>query len=151
MNTAEPKDRGRPHAPAGIDAGFLHRVHRTGLVLSLFVSLATAVYVGPRWGLGFLACSVWGIVNLWALERLVRQSLRPGGARLGVVALGILVKIPLLYAALVALLYFGHFPAASILLGLALPLFVIMMKIVGRLVASRLGSSGHGVSTAGPS
>jgi hypothetical protein len=126
-------------------------VHRTGLILSLFVSLATAVYVGPRWGLGFLALSVWGILNLWVLERLIRHTMRPGGARLGVVALGVLVKMPLLYAALVALLWFGRFPAASILLGLALPLFVIVMKIVGQVVASRLGSSAHGVSTVGRS
>lgn len=151
MNTIQPKDRGRAHAPAGIDAGFLRRVHRTGIVLSCFVSLATAVYVSPRWGLGFLACSMWSVANLWALERLMRESLRPGGAPLRVVALGLLVKIPLLYGALIALLVFVRFPAAAILLGLALPLAVIVLKVAGQLVVARLGATNPDVRTVDPS
>ena len=151
MSTFEPKDRERAHALAGIGAEFLRRVHLTGVVLSLFVSLATAVYLGPNWGLGFLACSIWSVLNLWALESLVRHTFRPGGARLSVIAVGLLVKMPLLYGALIALLYFTNFPAASILFGLSLPLFVIVMKIAGQVVASRLGGPAAGARTVNPS
>jgi hypothetical protein len=151
MNTVQTKDRGRAHAPAGIDAGFLRRVHRTGIVLSLFISLATAVYVGPRWGLGFLACSMWSVANLWAMDRLLRSTIRPEGTPLRVVFMGVLVKIPLLYGALIALLIYGNFPAGSILLGLGLPLVVIVMKVAGQMVASKLGASDESVRPVDPS
>ncbi len=151
MNTEQPTDRGRAHGPAGIDAGFLGRVHRTGIVLALFISLATAVYIGPWWGFGFLACSLWSVANLWTLDRLLRTTIRPEGTPLRVVLLGVLVKIPVLYGILIAMLVVGHFPAPSILLGLALPLVVIVLKVAGQMVAARVSGPGQSVRTVDPS
>ena len=55
------------------------------------------------------------------------------------------MKLPVLYALLVLILFFGNFPASAVLIGVAVPLVVIILKVAGRMVALRLRATGSGV------
>lgn len=152
MNADQSTAPGRPASAPGIDVGFLRRVHLTGVALSLLISLLTAFYVSPRWGLGFLCASLWSVTNLWVLERLLRAAVRPSGRDPRTILLAGLVKIPILYALLLWMLAAGSFPTMALLTGMGLPLLVIVLKVLGRMVVKRGDhSSSHEAHPVDPS
>jgi hypothetical protein len=134
---------------AALDEAFLARVHKASLFMAGLVGLIAAVStLGGNWALGFMGCAIWSIANLWTLERVVRGQLRPGRRDPIALAIGLLVKLPVLYALLVVFLFFGKFPASAVLIGVAVPLVVIILKVAGRMLALRMRSSDAGVPQA---
>ena len=119
------------------DASFLRRVHLGSLALTVLFAAFTALYVSLDFGLGFLCAGLWSTTNLWVLERLMREAIRPGRRDLLTVAGAGVVKLPVLYGLLILMLMRGGFPAASVVIGLSLPLIVIVLKAFGRALAAR--------------
>jgi hypothetical protein len=129
-----------------LDEAFLVRVHKTSLFLAAVVACVASIStIGGSWALGFLGCAVWSTANFWTLERLVRGSLTPGPRDKVALAAGVLVKLLVLYALLVVFLLFGKFPAGAVMLGVAVPLAVIILKVAGRMLALRLRATDAGV------
>lgn len=131
---------------SALDEAFMARVHKTSLLVAGLVSASAAVYtIGGNWALGFLSASLWSIANLWMLERLVRMSIRPGNRDRIAIAVGILIKLPLLHALLILLVFKGGFNATALAAGVSVPLFVIVLKVAGRLFVTRMRASGPGL------
>ena len=139
----------RPDSPtlsSALDQAFMARVHKTSLVMAGLVAVVASMStLGVSWALGFLGCAVWSTANLWTLERLVRGSLQPGPADKIALAMGILIKLPVLYGLLVLLLFFGNFPATAVMIGVSVPLAVIVLKVAGRMLALRLRAGDAGI------
>jgi hypothetical protein len=115
------------------------RVHKTSLLIAGVVAvIASMSTIGGNWALGFFGCAMWSTANLWTLERLMRSALVPGSKDKIALALGILVKLPVLYALLVVFVLTGNFPAAAVMIGVSVPLGVILLKVIGRVFALRL-------------
>jgi len=131
---------------SALDEAFLSRVHKTSLLIAgLVAAIASLSTIGGSWALGFLGSAIWSTANFWTLERLVRGQLRPGKRDNIALAIGLLVKLPVLYALLVLFLFFGKFPAGAVLIGVAVPLAVIILKVAGRMLALRLRATGTGL------
>jgi hypothetical protein len=141
----------KPHAnPASLtgalDAAFMARVHKASLFVAGLVTACAAFYrIGGNWSLGFLCAALWSIANLWTLERLVRAALHPGSHDKVAIGVSLLVKLPLLYAALLLLLVAGGFSATALVTGVSVPLVVVLLKIAGRMLALRLRAGGPGI------
>ncbi len=93
-----------------------------------------------------LGATVWSVANLWTLERLSAARSAPGAQSTFALALGILVKLPMLYALLVLFISEGRLPRGR-RDGrcVACPLLVIVLKVAGRMLALRLRASGPGL------
>ena len=132
----------RPDSPplsSALDRAFMVRVHKTSLLIAGVVAvIASMSTIGGNWALGFFGCAMWSTANLWTLERLMRSALVPGSKDKIALALGILVKLPVLYALLVVFVLTGNFPAAAVMIGVSVPLGVILLKVIGRVFALRL-------------
>jgi hypothetical protein len=75
----------------------------------------------------------------------VRGSLTPGPRDKVALAAGVFMKLLVLYALLIGFLLFGKFPAGAVMLGVAVPLAVILLKVAGRMLALRLRATDSGV------
>lgn len=130
-----------------LDEAFLARVRKASLLLAGLVAAFSALStLGTNWALGFLGAALWSTANLWTLERLIRGSLHPDVEHSRMeLTIGILVKLPVLYALLVLFILKGGFQAIPVLLGVAVPLLVIILKVAGRMLALRLRASGSGL------
>ena len=124
--------------PTSIDDRFLRQVRWYSLALAVVLGGLLMLRVHVRFGAGFALAGIWSAANLAALEHLIRLSLRPTGRQPLAIALAMLVKLPLLYAAGAALVLSGAFPARALVLGVSLPLLVMLLKALGRLLAPRL-------------
>ena len=120
----------------GLDERFMRRVHQANAGLSPVFGLLLAFAVSPLWGLGFFVMGMWSTVNLWLLERLLRSATRPSGRDPVAILVVAVVKLPILYGALIGVLWWGGLPAASVVTGLSVPMVVIFLKALGRVVSS---------------
>jgi len=141
------KPHNEPASLSGaLDQAFMARVHRASLFMAGLVAICVAfTRIGGSWSLGFLCAALWSVANLWTLERLVRASIRPGSRDKIAIGLGLLVKLPLLYALVTLLVFKGGFPAPALAAGVSVPLLVIVLKVAGRWLALRLRAAGPGL------
>jgi hypothetical protein len=122
----------------GLDEGFLRRVGVASLLLCGLGGLFGAYALGWRWGVGFAVAGVWSVLNLKALEHLIGLSLRPAGRQPGLIVGAILIKLPVLYGIGGLIVVKGGLPLGSLLLGLAVPTLVMVLKAGGRVLAPRV-------------
>ena len=122
--------------PGGLDADFLRRVHRGDVALSALFGLLFAFAIEPMWGAGFFAMGLWSAANLWALERFLRAAIRPEGRDMMTIGVVGVIKLPLLYGALIAVLLWGGFPPVSVAAGLSVPLVVIFLVAARQVFAA---------------
>jgi len=114
------------------DPGFLRRVRKTSIVLGAAIAAPIATYQGLMPAAGWLLGVGWSVVNLAATESIVRLvlTLEPRSkARIG---RRLTVKFGLLYGVAVVLLAVLHVPALWWAAGFTWPLFVAIMKAIGR-------------------
>ncbi len=121
-----------------LDEGFLNRVGVASLVFVGLGGLFGAYSLGWRWGAGFAAAGIWSVLNLKALQHLVGLSLRPSGRRPGPIIGAMLIKLPVLYGIGGLIVVKGGLPLGSLLFGLAVPTFVMVLKAGGRILAPRV-------------
>lgn len=95
------------------------------LTILFVIILATAIVftVGTRWALGFLATSIWSIINFVLIFGLLDIAILKRSKK--ELFLFLLIKFPVLYLAGFAVLVSGVFPVASILTGLLTSTIII--------------------------
>ncbi|UCG51758.1 MAG: hypothetical protein JSW58_16555 [Candidatus Latescibacterota bacterium] len=104
------------------------------MISGLIVSLIVLIYLGlPVAGAWVLGCA-WSLVNLYVIGVLVRLVFPNPERHKARIAIVMVVKIPALYGVGYLLLWSGLFPPAGLLAGFIWPLFVIMLKAVGRII-----------------
>jgi len=118
-----------------LDETFMRSVHRANVALTLLFGLMILFGVGQEWALGFTALGLWSAANLWVLERLLRAATRPDGRDPVTIAVVGIVKLPILYGALIALLLWADLPPFAVITGLSVPIVVIFLKALGAVVA----------------
>ncbi len=102
----------------------------TILGLGTVFALVALAAVGSRASLSVAAGAGLGAANLWALGRIVRGMLAPGGAVGSWVAVGVL-KLGLVFGVLYVLIRSGFTDILPLALGLAtLPLGIVIAQIV---------------------
>jgi len=121
-----------------MDEGFLRRVRTMSWLVAGLGGVFGTAYLGWRWGSGFAVAAAWSVVNLIALERLIRLSVRPWGRAKGAIAGALVIKLPVLYGSGVLITMFGGFPLESLLAGIAVPLVVMALKAGGQVLAPRV-------------
>jgi F-type H+-transporting ATPase subunit a len=107
---------------------FLVRVRRSTLWAGAIAALLTATYAAPVQGLAVALGSLWSLVNLWLIERLVVAITGPDRGQLPALrraglAVGGMFALFLAGAGLLAWL-----PPATLLWGFLLPFAVIVLK-----------------------
>ncbi len=107
---------------------FLNRVRRTALIAGAVLALPIASYRCFPSGLGFAAGTLWSLVNLWLIERLVvtltgRERGTSAAYRAAAWTLGGMAALLAAGALLLSKL-----PIPAILLGFLLPFAVIVLK-----------------------
>jgi len=115
-----------------MDIGFVSRTLRTTSLLSLIVLIIGTFYYGFYPTLSVFTGIVWGMVNLYFLERLVRCTLRPEGIDKTSALVFLFIKFPLVYAALYFMVTSEFFNTILLLVGFTIVLLVIVLKAVGR-------------------
>jgi hypothetical protein len=127
------------NAPA-LDGRFLRRAGWMSVAVAGLGGALGAVYLGPRWGAGCLAAGLWSVLNLKALEWIIRRAVAPRERRAPAAEiLGLLaVKILVLYGLGAFIVLKGGFPVGSLLVGVSIPLGVIFLKALGSYLAPRV-------------
>jgi hypothetical protein len=117
-----------------MDIGFVTRTLRTSSVLALLTLVFGTFYFDFYTALSVFTGIVWGIVNLYFLEKLIRSSLRPQGADKTTALVVMFIKFPLLYAAGFLMVTSDFFNPILLLIGFTVVLLVILLKAVGRTI-----------------
>ncbi|MEE9269523.1 MAG: hypothetical protein V3V49_04610 [Candidatus Krumholzibacteria bacterium] len=127
---------------------FLQRVRRTavitGLILFPFITLYLGLAAGVAWVLGV----AWSLVNIYFIGLLVRFTYVDGKKQRLRPALGLLVKVPVLYFVGFLLLR-SSLPDLGLLAGFTWPLSVIALKSAARLIL-KLDDPNHTALNARP-
>jgi len=114
------------------DPGFLRRVRTTSIVLGAAVAAPIATYQGLMPAAGWLLGVGWSVVNLAATESIVQLVLALEPRSKARIARRLAVKFGILYGVAVVLLAVLHVPALWWAAGFTWPLFVAIMKAIGR-------------------
>lgn len=127
----------RRHSAAGAiwsatDPGFLRRVRKTAIVLGIVAAAPLATYQGLVPAAGWLLGIGWSLVNLAATESIARLVLTLEPRSKAQIARRLAIKFGLLYGVAVVLLAVVRVPALWWVAGFSWPLFVAVMKAVGR-------------------
>ncbi|MEW5923991.1 MAG: hypothetical protein AB1746_08395 [Candidatus Zixiibacteriota bacterium] len=117
-----------------MDIGFVSRTLRTTSLLALVVLIIGTFYFGFYPTLSIVTGIIWGMVNLYFLERLVRSALRPEGVDKMAALVYLFIKFPLLYASLYFMVTSKFFDAILLLIGFTVVLLVIVLKAAGRVL-----------------
>lgn len=117
-----------------MDIGFVSRTLRTTSLLALVVLIIGTFYFGFYPTLSVVTGIVWGMVNLYFLERLVRSTLRPEGIDKTAALVYLFIKFPLLYASLYFMVTSEFFDTILLLVGFTVVLLVIVLKAAGRVL-----------------
>lgn len=125
------------HSAAGawwssFDTAFLRRVRRTSVIVGAVLGVPIATYFGLMPATGWLAGVVWSVLNLSAIETVVRGVLTLETRDKPRIARGLALKFGVLYGVVVFLLAVVHVPALWWVAGFTWPLFVAVMKAFGR-------------------
>jgi hypothetical protein len=125
-------DTNRNMGWAGLDPGWINRVLKTTVAVTLLVALFIANYYNYIFAVGFIVGSAWNMANLWLIKVLVCHFLTAGPPkpkRKFLLLAG--VKFPLLYGIGGLILVYGKLPPASLLAGFTLLFLVIGLKAAG--------------------
>lgn len=116
-----------------LDQDFLRRVQRTTLVLGFVLAVCVAPFVGARGAVAFLSGAAISVLNLAAIRFIVQRVLQPQpqvGLRL---AMGVLLKIPALFAVVFLCVKLG-LPLIWLAAGFSTLFLVIVGKVLSILL-----------------
>lgn len=143
MSSRGPEDPGelpKSGSPGGTGTSELAFIRRVLVSTTWFSAVAGVVlwaYVGPRFAFGFWIGAAWSLVNFWLLKEVVVRTITLEERNLPRIALGALVKFPVLYGLGIALLVWGYFPILSLAIGFSMILVVLLLKALGRRITGR--------------
>jgi len=116
---------------SAIDDDFLRRVRKSSIVFGLVLAVPLATKFGLAAAGGWLIGGTWSLVNLAAISSIVQRVLTLESRDRRAIAVALAIKFPVLYGIGFGILASG-LPAPWVLAGFAWPLFVAVMKAVGR-------------------
>lgn len=132
MTTNRSSESAFNRTDSGYGLEFISRSLRTTAIVLLILAPFGLFYFGLWKTLSFFSGGIWGILNLLFITALVKAALRPGGMDT-LRALGwAIIKFPLLYATGYFLLKVDQFYPLALVLGSALALVIIVLKVLGR-------------------
>lgn len=117
-----------------MDISFVSRTLRTSGILALVFLLFGFFYLDTAKVISVLSGLMWGMINLYFLALLIRVTVRPEGPNRRAALILMLFKLPLIYLAGYFLLTNSYFNVYYLLIGFTVVFFVIVMKVLGRLV-----------------
>ncbi|MBN2225894.1 MAG: hypothetical protein JW763_00870 [candidate division Zixibacteria bacterium] len=117
-----------------MDIGFIARTIKTAAALGLLIIIFGSYYYGFQASLSVFTGLVWGMVNLYFLEKLIRSALRPDGVDKTTALVVMFIKFPLLYASGYFMVTSEYFDAILLLIGFSVVLLVMVLKAVGRTI-----------------
>lgn len=122
-----------------MDLGFLTRVRKATIALTVLGFLAVAVYADLPFGAALLLGSAWSVANLLWLEALGRVLLAGlSGGKYRVLDLTVtLAGLPLLFLGGAAILWSG-LPFLGVVIGFSILYAVVVLKALGLLLARGL-------------
>ena len=109
----------------------IHRIIRLNTFIGIVVAAAACVYFNINDGVGVLAGTLWGSLNLALTKNLVVTSLKKDGTTLFKILFGLLVKFPFVY--FVGYLLLITFSYESLLVGFSL-LFLVIFSLVLKMI-----------------
>lgn len=116
---------------SAFDGDFLRRVRTSSITFGLVLSVPLAMSFGWMAGLAWVAGGAWSLANLAATTSVVRNVVTLEARDKVAIAKSLAIKFPALYAIGLGILASG-IPAVWVLAGFAWPLFVAVMKALGR-------------------
>jgi hypothetical protein len=135
-----------PTRRRGIDVGFPQRVLRMSLILSgiavSYACLLRAWTVAIGLGAGTVVGAAAFVTLAWIVGMLVGGSV--GRGRKAALLAVLLLKLPLLGAAIWIALYRLESDPIALLVGLTMPQIVMALKVAGRFLAVRRPPAGGG-------
>jgi hypothetical protein len=104
-----------------------------GIIIALLLE-------APTWAAGIGVGTLWGVANLLVLRFLIVRWIRPRDEkrrdpRLGGVAVGLLLKFPILYGVGYLLLRSDWFRIEALVIGFIVPFAVAFVDALGRVLA----------------
>ena len=117
-----------------MDIGFIARTIKTAAALGLLIIIFGSYYYGFPEALSVFTGLVWGMVNLYFLEKLIRSALRPDGVDKTTALVVMFIKFPLLYASGYFMVVSDYFNPILLLIGFSVVLLVMVLKAVGRTI-----------------
>jgi hypothetical protein len=123
-----------------MDEQFIDRVLRASGVVAGLVGLCGWACLGAAWATAFLLAAAWGIVNLWALARLL-LIIHAHAPRWALAAF-LCLKIPILYGLILSYLLWVPWRPSALIGGISLPYAVIILKALGRFLVEAMGRKG---------
>jgi hypothetical protein len=115
-----------------MDLDFLSRVRKTTIIIGIPLAIVISFYWGFSVGGGWVAGMVWSLVNLHFIGSLVKKVITVGDRNVPGIAITMILKFPVLYAAGFLLLWNGYLSVAGLVAGFTWPFFVLFMKGLGR-------------------
>lgn len=103
------------------------------LAISSIVSLAIAQTIGLQEGFSALFGALWGCLNLYLIQELVKSLFLPGTRNYLKILVCLTAKFPLVYIAGYIVLTMTHWPPVYSLIGFSLLFVVFLMKSLRRI------------------
>lgn len=119
---------------AQMDISFINRTFRTTSVLTLIFLLFGFAYLDTYKVISVLSGVIWGMLNLLFLTLLIGVTVRPEGPDRRAALILAFFKLPIIYLAGYFLISNSYFDIIYLVIGFSILFFVIVMKVLGRLV-----------------
>jgi len=117
-----------------LDLSFIHRVYRTGLILSVLGAAFLWEVIGPRACFGWLVGAFLSLLMLagveWSIKRFIQPESRSARGLIGVLLVKMVGAAVILVLAFLAALK-GWLALLWVLAGFAMPHAVVVLKLVG--------------------
>ncbi len=117
-----------------MDIAFIDRTLRTTAILALIFIVFAFAYLEAYKVVSVLSGVIWGMLNLYFLTLLIKVTVRPEGPDKRAALILMFFKLPVIYLAGYFLLTNDYFDAIYLMVGFSILFFVIVMKVLGRLV-----------------
>lgn len=117
-----------------LDPRFIRRVLWTTAWFGGVAFICIAAYANLPKGLAWGAGVILGLANLFFLDGLIAEMLRPEGGRAGVLIAYVLLKFPAVYVVGAAALIRFRLDPVFVLAGFSTFLLVALLKVLGRLL-----------------
>ena len=117
-----------------MDISFISRTLRTTSVLALIFFVFGLAYLEVYKVISVLSGVIWGMLNLFFLTLLIKVTVRPEGPDKRSALILMLFKLPIIYLAGYFLISNSYFDIIYLMIGFSILFFVIVMKVLGRLV-----------------
>jgi hypothetical protein len=117
-----------------LDLSFIHRVYRTGLILTVLGAAFFWEVIGPKACFGWLVGAVLSLLMLagveWSIKRFIQPESQSARGLIGVLVVKMVGASAILVLSFIAALK-GWLSILYVLFGFAMPHLVVVLKLAG--------------------